>query len=99
MKTYYVYILECSDSSYYIGVTNNLERRISEHNLGEGGQYTKRRRPVSLVYSSDFLDPLSAIEAEKQLKGWTKAKKKALIQNDIELLKALSRCHPSSGSG
>ncbi len=88
----YVYILECSDSSYYTGVTNNLDRRIAEHNEGTNPKaYTYRRRPVKLVYSSGFTDPYQAFEFEKQIKGWSRNKKKALIDENWDLLVKLSK--------
>lgn len=89
-KTYWVYILKCSDESFYTGVTSNLEKRISEHNYGIAESYTFKRRPVELVFSHYFDEVFDAIKAEKQIKGWSRAKKKALIDNDIELLKKLS---------
>ena len=93
MKTLYVYILECSDNSFYIGVTNNVGRRFIEHSTGlHEESYTFNRRPLKLVYCKQFNNPLKAIEFEKQLKGWTKAKKTALINNDLELLHDLAVC-------
>jgi len=91
MKDYFVYIVECSDHSYYTGVTSNLEKRIYEHNYGIFQGYTSTRLPVKLVYSNRFTDANDAIKAEKQIKGWSRAKKEALINNDFELLKKLSR--------
>ena len=93
MKTIYVYILECSDNSFYIGVTNDVGRRFIEHSTGlHEDSYTFCRRPLKLVYCKQFKNPLKAIEYEKQLKGWTKSKKSALINNDLELLHELSAC-------
>jgi putative endonuclease len=89
----YVYILECSDNSYYVGVTNDVEARVEEHNSGlDKASYTHSRRPVKLVYEKLFFNPLDAIEYEKKLKGWSRAKKQALIENNIEKLKELSEC-------
>jgi putative endonuclease len=100
---YYVYIVECFDKSYYIGITNNLERRLFEHNEGiDRNCYTYERRPVSLKYFEQFTDVLQAIAREKQLKGWSRKKKKALIDENYELLKQLSKStvqHPSTSSG
>ena len=87
---YYVYILKCSDFSYYTGITNDLDRRLAEHESGIIHGYTSTRLPVKLVYSQEFSDVNRAIEFEKQVKGWSSAKKKALIDNDIMLLKKLS---------
>jgi putative endonuclease len=93
MKTMYVYILQCSDDSLYTGVTNNLETRLEQHLQGLNRNcYTFKRRPLKLVYYEIFNEPLSAIAFEKKLKGWTKAKKIALIENNWERLKALSAC-------
>lgn len=88
-----VYILECADGSYYVGVTNDLQRRLSEHKSGSNPKsYTAERLPVKLVYSEHFQYIDKAIKREKQLKGWTIKKKKALIENNISLLKELSKC-------
>ena len=101
----FVYIVRCSDGSYYVGSTRStLERRVAEHNAGSFGGYTKSRRPVKLVYSESFARITDAVAAEQQLKGWSRAKKKALINRDIGLLKILARNrteypHPSSSSG
>lgn len=99
MKNYFVYILKCSDNSYYTGITNNLERRVSEHNLGEISSYTSIRRPVTLFYADRFTNVNDAISAEKQIKGWSRIKKEALAKGDYGLLKNLSKSHPSTGSG
>ena len=73
MKMMYVYILECSDHSLYTGVTNDIDRRVEEHQYGENKEaYTYSRRPVKLVYSEFFIDPTDAINFEKQIKGWTR---------------------------
>ena len=94
MKKYYVYILECSDKSFYTGITSNLELRINQHNNGINHKaYTYKRRPVKLVYSIEFSDPIIAIEKEKQLKKWSRKKKQALINNEFELLPGLSKKH------
>ena len=91
LKIYYVYILKCSDNSYYTGVTNDVERRVAEHNEGEDTKaYTYRRRPVKLVWLEDFNDIQQAIEKEKQIKGWNRKKKEALINDDFDLILALS---------
>ena len=86
-----VYIVNCKDDSYYTGVTNNVERRIVEHNSGlDKKSYTYSRRPVKLVYSQEFSDPNEAIRFEKQVKGWSRAKKEALIEGNFEKLVRLS---------
>ena len=90
MKDYFVYILECSDDSYYTGVTNNLEKRINEHQSGIIKGYTNKRLPVKLVFSERFIDIDQAIRFEKQVKGWSRKKKLALINRDFDLLVYLS---------
>jgi putative endonuclease len=90
--SYYVYIVQCSDGSYYIGVTNNLNRRISEHNEGIiQTAYTYKRRPVVLKYSQHFTDINNAIAWEKQLKGWSRKKKEALIEGNWDMIKELAK--------
>jgi putative endonuclease len=99
MKNYFVYIVICSDDSYYTGVTNDLERRIAEHNFGNDEKsYTYSRKPVKLVYSELFNDIKDAIKAEKQIKGWTRKKKEALISNDVNKLKELAKCKNNTSS-
>lgn len=93
MKNYFVYILECSDRSYYAGATGNLEKRLSEHNEGIFPNcYTYKRRPVKLVFNEMFSSPFDAIRAERQIKGWSRKKKEALICRNFDLLKELSKC-------
>lgn len=89
---YYVYILICSDSTYYTGITNNLRRRLIEHNSGINKKsYTFRRRPVDLVYHAKFTDPTAAIQFEKKIKKWSVAKKQALINGDFKSLPELAK--------
>jgi len=97
MKDYFVYILECSDGSYYTGVTSELEKRINEHNSDFYEGYTSTRLPVKLVYSNRFTEINDAIKAEKQIKGWSRAKKEALIIGDIDLLRKLSKGKNKNG--
>jgi putative endonuclease len=88
----FVYILRCADGSYYTGTARDgLERRVNEHNAGVYGGYTSTRRPVALVYSQWFERITDAIAAERQLKGWSRAKKEALIRGDFDALPALAR--------
>jgi len=90
--TAYVYIVRCADGRYYVGTTRgHLEKRIAEHNAGIFGGYTKSRRPVSLVYHQEFQRVDEAIAVERQLKGWSRAKKEALMRGDIEALKRLAK--------
>ncbi len=92
MKTYYVYILKCSDNNYYTGITSNLISRLKEHQIGKHqNSYTYRRRPVELVFYCEFTDVKLAIKTEKQIKKWSRAKKEALIHNEFEKLPNLAR--------
>jgi putative endonuclease len=103
VKTYWVYMLLCADGSFYVGVTSDLEYRVGQHQFGEDrGCYTFTRRPVVLVHSSEFRYVDEAIAWEKQLKGWSRAKKQALIQNDWPRIVELARNYrqrPSTSSG
>lgn len=93
MFVYYVYILECSDDSFYTGITNNLDKRIQEHQSGYmRNSYTYKRRPVALRFCQEFNDVLQAISFEKKIKGWGKAKKQALVDGDCNMLQILSEC-------
>jgi putative endonuclease len=94
----YLYILRCRDGSYYVGTTRTtLERRVAEHNSGEFGGYTPFRRPVELVFHEEFRVITDAIAAERQVKGWRREKKEALINGRLDLLSALaSRSDPES---
>ena len=93
MKELIVYILKCSDDSYYIGITNDLNRRIAEHEKGQdANSYTSIRRPIKLLWSNKFHSELEAIAWEKKLKGWTRKKKEALIENKFEILQELAEC-------
>lgn len=88
---YFVYIVECADGFYYTGVTNNLDRRIDEHNEGiDSKSYTYKRRPVVLKYWLRFTNIEKAIEWEKQLKGWSRKKKEALFIDDWDEVKRLA---------
>jgi putative endonuclease len=88
---YWVYILRCADGTLYTGSTRNLKQRLSDHNKGTGAKYTASRRPVKLVYSEPHRNQHFAMRREMQIKGWTRAKKVALIKGDVKLLKKLSR--------
>ncbi|TXE08986.1 GIY-YIG nuclease family protein [Gelidibacter salicanalis] len=92
MKFYYVYILKCSDETYYTGFTSNLEQRFMEHQSGKYKEsYTYNRRPLLLEFYQEFVDPNQAIMIEKQIKKWSKAKKEALINNEFEKLPNLAK--------
>jgi len=88
-----VYIVRCADGSYYTGHTDDLVLRISKHQSGELGGYTARRRPIDLVFSQECGSRDSAIAVERQLKGWRRAKKEALIRGDVNALRQLARGH------
>ncbi|HYD50298.1 MAG TPA: GIY-YIG nuclease family protein [Terriglobales bacterium] len=79
---FWVYILRCADGSYYTGHTENLEHRIAEHQLGQIECYTSTRLPVELVFSQETATRAEALQAELQVKGWTRRKKEALIRGD-----------------
>jgi len=98
MRTYWVYILKCSDGSYYTGSTSNIEKRLSEHQHGEVKGYTQNRRSIELVFSENFDDVYYAISAERKIKRWTRAKKEALLEGDFNLLHKLSECRNDSNS-
>lgn len=87
----WVYILKCSDDSYYTGSTNNLERRLEQHNKGEGANHTKNRLPVKLIYFEEYSRISKAFYREKQIQGWSRKKKEALIKGDYKRLVELSR--------
>ena len=93
VKYLYVYILKCSDNTYYTGITNNPERRLKQHEKGlKKDSYTSSRRPVELVYCELFTDFNLAIAWEKKIKNWSKAKKEALIQQNWSNLKLHAEC-------
>lgn len=88
----YVYIVRCRDGSFYTGSTRgSLEDRINQHNAGSYGGYTATRRPVALFYSEYFDRVTDAVSAERQIKGWSRAKKEALASGNFEALTLLSR--------
>ena len=99
---FWVYILECADKSYYIGHTDNLEKRLYEHEHSLNTCYTSGKFPVRLVYSCEFNNRDDALSRERQLKGWSRKKKQALINKDwcslIEYSKSKDDC-PSTSSG
>ena len=87
----WMYILECSDGSYYTGSTNNLELRFQQHQNGEGANHTKKRLPVRLLYFEEFQRIDEAFYREKQVQGWSRKKKEALILGFHEKLPELSK--------
>ena len=91
MLDFYVYILRCRDGSYYTGHTDNIEARVSAHKQGLIRTcYTYKKRPVEVVYCDTVSSRGEAIEAERQIKGWSRKKKEALIAGNFDLLKKLS---------
>ena len=99
MYFYYVYILKCSDNSYYTGITNDIGNRFKEHQFGyKKDSYTYKRRPLSLEFYQEFNDVLQVIYFEKKIKRWTRAKKQALIEGNFDLLAILSECRNATHS-
>jgi putative endonuclease len=86
-----MYMLRCSDGSYYVGSARDLDARMQQHAAGEGGAYTSRRMPVELVYVQEFGSVAEAFAAEKQVQGWSRAKREALIRGQQHRLPELSR--------
>lgn len=98
MKTYYTYIVLCSDGSFYTGMTNDLDRRMKEHNEGLNPTcYTFKRRPLELKWHKENNRPMDAIKLGKQIKGWSKKKKVALIEGKINDLINLSKNYSEYG--
>ena len=87
----YTYILRCSNGQYYVGSTYDLDKRLTEHQCGEGALFTKKHLPVELVYYEQFQNIVEAYQREHQIKGWNRKKKAALINNHLELLPELSK--------
>lgn len=90
MSKGYMYILKCTDGSYYTGSTKDLERRLWEHQNMLGANYTKKRLPVKLVYYEEYSKIDEAFYREKQVQGWSRKKKEALIDRKPELLPKLA---------
>jgi predicted GIY-YIG superfamily endonuclease len=88
---FWVYILRCADDRFYTGHTDNLEQRLAQHQHGGFCDFTSRRRPVTFVWSESFPSRIEAMEAERQIKGWTRAKKDALIRGDWPTLSWLAK--------
>jgi len=99
MKLFHVYIVKCRDESYYTGITNDINRRIDEHNeVVSSDSYTFNRRPVKLMFFETFNDFRIAEQWEKRIKGWSRRKKEALIDKNWEKLKEFSECQNDSHS-
>lgn len=93
----YMYILLCDDGSYYTGSTNNLELRLQQHFAGEGANHTKKHPPVKMLYYEEFDRIDEAFKREKQVQGWSRNKKEALIHREYEKLPELSRNYTQYG--
>lgn len=92
MKTYYVYILRCFDGTFYVGMMNDIERRVNEHSFGvDSDCYTYDRRPLQLVHVSEFAWVDQAIAFEKKLKSWSHRKKRAFVEGDWKAIKRYAR--------
>jgi putative endonuclease len=89
--TFYAYLLRCNDGSYYAGHTDNIDLRMAQHSTGSWGGYTTKRLPVILVWSDSFLSRDEAFQAERRIKGWSRAKKEALIAGNWALVSQLAR--------
>ena len=97
---YFIYILFCDQKTLYVGITKNIEKRLEEHK-NKKSFFTKKFSDITLVYKEEYLNKISAEKREKQIKGWSYAKKEALISRDINKLKQLSKAvslaKPSTG--
>lgn len=89
--SFHTYILKCNDGSYYTGHTDNLDHRIAQHQTGAIPGYTAERLPVELAWSEEFPTREEALFSERRIKGWSRAKKEALIRGDWEEIKRLAR--------
>ncbi len=89
--SFYAYMLRCNDGSFYVGHTDDLELRLAQHQDGTFAGYTEKRKPVVLVWSDMFMTRDDAFWIERKLKGWSRAKKEALIVNDWALISQLAR--------
>ena len=87
----WTYMLRCADGSYYVGCTTNIDARMGDHVAGTFGGYTASRRPVEMIWADEFPSVHDAIAAERQLKGWSRAKKEALARGDFDRLHTLSK--------
>ncbi len=86
---WFVYVLRCTDGSFYVGETNDVLSRLARHNNGTGATHTAMRRPVQLVYVEEYSNRDDCLKRERQLKRWTRAKKEALVAGDATTLKTL----------
>ena len=96
MRKGYMYILKCSDGTFYTGSTIDLGVRMEQHSNGRGANHTAKRLPIELIYFEEFLRIEDAFYREKQVQGWTRAKKLALIESNYEALSKLAECKNES---
>jgi putative endonuclease len=89
---FHCYILKCADGTYYVGHTDDMEKRAAQHQSGAFTGYTYKRRPVELMWNDAFQTRDDAKAAEKQIKGWSRAKKEALIRGDWDRVSELAKC-------
>jgi len=94
----YVYILQCSNGKYYTGSTKNLKKRLNQHQMGEGANFTRKHLPVKLVYYEEFQRIDDAFYREKQIQGWSRKKKEALINGESSKLPVISRNYTQYGA-
>ena len=95
----WMYILKCSDNSYYVGSTQNLELRVWQHSTGLGAKYTSTRLPIELMFAAEFDRIADAYAFEKKVQGWSRGKREALIQSDFNKLPGLSKKRFSPAPG
>lgn len=97
MNSYIVYILQCADGSFYTGITGDFDKRWTQHRLGYFKScYTYSRRPLTVKYYLEFQDVIAAIFFEKRIKGWSRAKKTALMNHDFDSIQFLAECRNAS---
>jgi putative endonuclease len=97
-KMFWVYILRCADGSYYTGHTDNLEIRIGQHQMGECAGYTATRLPVALVWTQEIAAREEALSAERQIKGWSRKKKEAMMRGDWAEVSCLAKSKSAHSS-
>ncbi len=95
----YMYILKCANGSYYTGSTTDLEMRVEEHRNGLGANFTRKHLPVELVYAEEFSRIEDAFCREKQIQGWTRKKKEALIAGNFDKLKEFAKAGSTGSPG
>ena len=95
MTTAYTYILQCANGQYYVGSTTDLDKRLQEHQAGLGAKFTSKHLPVKLVYKEEYSSIEMAFSRERQLHGWSRAKKEALIKGEYDRLSSLASSAPA----